>query len=225
MTASLRGCARPRRRCFVGCSRCCSAARASWATERTASGAHARRLSIYTLTGRRRRRRSPRAHASTARNVARSAVELAGRVVAAAATLEERLARRLEAAGVPLQAAEWCSSHIGIARRLGGSSCCCSPAAASLADARRPRRRGGRARGSYLDATGRRDAAAFLAQLPDTLQLLAGSLSAGYSLPQAIDTVVREGHAADRRRVQPGTGRDPARRADRGRAGRRRRRG
>jgi tight adherence protein B len=34
---------------------------------------------------------------------------------------------------------------------------------------------------------------AFLAQLPDTLQLLSGSLSAGYSLPQAIDAVVRQG--------------------------------
>jgi tight adherence protein B len=32
-----------------------------------------------------------------------------------------------------------------------------------------------------------------LAQLPDTWQLIAGSLSAGYSMPQAIDTVVREG--------------------------------
>ena len=34
---------------------------------------------------------------------------------------------------------------------------------------------------------------AFLASLPDTLQLMAGSLSAGYSMPQAVDTVVREG--------------------------------
>ena len=34
---------------------------------------------------------------------------------------------------------------------------------------------------------------AFLSQLPDTLQMLAGSLQAGYSLPQALDTVVREG--------------------------------
>ena len=30
-------------------------------------------------------------------------------------------------------------------------------------------------------------------QLPETLQVMAGSLSAGYSLPQAADTVVREG--------------------------------
>jgi tight adherence protein B len=34
---------------------------------------------------------------------------------------------------------------------------------------------------------------AFEAQLPDTLTLMAGSLAAGYSLPQAVDTVVREG--------------------------------
>jgi tight adherence protein B len=34
----------------------------------------------------------------------------------------------------------------------------------------------------------------FLAQLPDTLQLVSGSLSAGYSLPQAIDAVVRQGN-------------------------------
>jgi tight adherence protein B len=33
----------------------------------------------------------------------------------------------------------------------------------------------------------------FMAALPDTLQLMAGSLSAGYSMPQAVDTVVREG--------------------------------
>ncbi|MEJ2578606.1 MAG: type II secretion system F family protein, partial [Kineosporiaceae bacterium] len=33
----------------------------------------------------------------------------------------------------------------------------------------------------------------FLTQLPDTLQLIAGSLQAGHSLPQAIDAVVRDG--------------------------------
>ncbi|HWO66881.1 MAG TPA: type II secretion system F family protein [Umezawaea sp.] len=34
--------------------------------------------------------------------------------------------------------------------------------------------------------------AAFADQLPDTLQLLVGALQAGFSLPQALDTVVRE---------------------------------
>jgi len=35
--------------------------------------------------------------------------------------------------------------------------------------------------------------AAFGEQLPDVLQLIAGSLQAGFSLPQAVDAVVREG--------------------------------
>ena len=42
-------------------------------------------------------------------------------------------------------------------------------------------------------------------------------------MPQAMDTVVREGQQPDHRRVQPGAGRGPARRPDRGRAGRHRR--
>jgi tight adherence protein B len=45
----------------------------------------------------------------------------------------------------------------------------------------------------YLSLKEQRRTASFLAQMPDTLQLLAGSLSAGYSFPQAMDTVVREG--------------------------------
>ena len=47
---------------------------------------------------------------------------------------------------------------------------------------------------------------------------MAGSLSAGYSLPQAVDTVVRDGQDPIADRVQPGARRDPARRPDRGRA-------
>jgi tight adherence protein B len=39
---------------------------------------------------------------------------------------------------------------------------------------------------------GRRQAA-FSEQLPDVLQLIAGSLQSGFSLPQAVDAVVREG--------------------------------
>jgi tight adherence protein B len=44
----------------------------------------------------------------------------------------------------------------------------------------------------YLLFKESRRTSAFLAQLPDTLQLTAGSLSAGYSMAQAMDTVVRE---------------------------------
>ena len=46
---------------------------------------------------------------------------------------------------------------------------------------------------AYLvDQGGQAQVSSSPAQLPDTLQLLAGSLAAGYSLPQAVDTVVRE---------------------------------
>lgn len=43
-----------------------------------------------------------------------------------------------------------------------------------------------------LDAKVRARAATFLAQLPDTLQLLSASLRAGYGLLQAVDTVTKE---------------------------------
>jgi tight adherence protein B len=45
----------------------------------------------------------------------------------------------------------------------------------------------------YLRVKEARRTSAFLALLPDTLQMVAGSLSAGFSMPQAMDTVVREG--------------------------------
>ena len=44
-----------------------------------------------------------------------------------------------------------------------------------------------------------RNRAAFAEQLPDVLQLIAGSLQSGFSLPQALDAVVRED-------TQPSTG-------------------
>lgn len=45
----------------------------------------------------------------------------------------------------------------------------------------------------FLKIRRSRREAKFLAQIPDTLQLIAGSLRAGFSLPQALGTVVREG--------------------------------
>jgi tight adherence protein B len=46
---------------------------------------------------------------------------------------------------------------------------------------------------TYLSIKESRRRSAFLGQLPETLQLMAGSLAAGYSLAQAVDTVVQEG--------------------------------
>lgn len=149
-----------------------------------------RRLSIYTLTG---RRPTPKQEIETSlgtSQVARTAVELAGKVVAER-DVEALLARRLDAAGLPLKPAEWILVHTGIALGLplllllltGGRFLV---AALGLV-------LGAIVPWLYLSLKEQRRTAAFLAQLPDTLQLLAGSLAAGYSFPQAMDTVVREG--------------------------------
>jgi tight adherence protein B len=147
-----------------------------------------RRLSVYTLTGRAAVERED-SGALGGSAVARSAVDLAGRVVQSR-DLENRLGRKLEGAGLPLRPAEWLVIHSGIAVVLAlllflvaGAN----PVAALI----------GLAVGAlgpvlYLSLRESRRTAAFLSQLPDTLQLLAGSLSVGYSLPQAVDAVARE---------------------------------
>jgi tight adherence protein B len=121
--------------------------------------------------------------------VARSAVELAGRV-ASSRDLDTGLAVRLEAAGVPLRPAEWLLIHLGIAivaglvfMLLSGFGLLATILGLAL---------GIGLPYLYLSVKESRRKAAFSAQLPDMLQLLSGSLAAGYSLPQAVDTVARE---------------------------------
>ena len=149
-----------------------------------------RRLSAYTLSGRSTAPADAPVSALGTSQVARSAVELAGRMVQPR-DFEERLALRLEAAGVPLRAAEWMLIHTGIAVGAGLLALLLSggsilPTVLGLA-------LGLGLPMAYLVMKETRRTSAFLAQLPDTLQLVAGSLSAGYSVPQAMDTVVREG--------------------------------
>jgi tight adherence protein B len=149
-----------------------------------------RRLSLYTLTGRPTMSTPKETTALGATQVARSAVELASKV-AQKRDFEASLGLRLEAAGVPLRAAEWMLIHIGTAvgaallgLLLSGGRVL--PTALGLA-------LGLGLPFGYLIVKESRRTSAFLAQLPDTLQLISGSLSAGYSLPQAMDAVVREG--------------------------------
>jgi len=105
--------------------------------------------------------------------------------------LEESLTRRLDASGVPLKPAEWLIVHIGFAILL--------PLMVLLVTNVNPALTivsvvlGLFGPLGYLAFKGARRTNKFLAQLPDTLQLLSGSLSAGYSLPQAVDAVVRQG--------------------------------
>ena len=75
-----------------------------------------RRMSIYTLSG---RSGAPAERVTLNRaSVARSAVELAGRVVARRDP-QERLARALDAAGLPFKPPEWALLHLGIALGSG----------------------------------------------------------------------------------------------------------
>ncbi len=161
------------------------------ATDRDAQtkGRVRRRLSRYSLSS---RTESPSTTTSTALGesaVARSAVELAGRVVQRR-DIDTGLGTKLEAAGVPLRPAEWMLIHIGITVGLALVVTLLTgfrplPTILALAI-------GFALPYAYLSIKEGRRMARFSEQLPGTLQLLSGSLAAGYSLLQAIDTVVRE---------------------------------
>lgn len=163
----------------------------SAATDRdsTRRGGVRRRLSIYTLSGGRPVKEQETTVLGDTQ-VARSAVELADRVVTKR-DFESTIGSKLEAAAVPLRPAEWLLIHVGLTIGLGlllmlvFSGRILPTLVGMLIGFLIP--------WMYLSVkeSGRRKA--FLAALPDTLQLMAGSLSAGYSMPQAVDTVVREG--------------------------------
>ncbi|HEX8004374.1 MAG TPA: type II secretion system F family protein [Mycobacteriales bacterium] len=149
-----------------------------------------RRLSLYTLTG----RGAAEVSDSTAlgdSGVARSALELADRVVRGRGDVEARLGTLLERAGSALKPAEWILIHASatfgaalLLLLLSGGGIVATVLGLVL---------GFVGPYAYLKVRAGRRANQFLAQMPDTLQLLAGSLSAGYSLPQGVDAVVREG--------------------------------
>ena len=149
-----------------------------------------RRLSLYTLTGRTAPKQEQTTTALGNSQIARSAVELAGKVVQRR-DFESALALRLDAAGVPLRAAEWMLIHVGVA--VGVSLMLLLISGGALLPTLLGLVIGLALPWAYLIVKESRRTAAFLAQLPDTLQLVSGSLSAGYSTPQAMDTVVREG--------------------------------
>jgi tight adherence protein B len=104
---------------------------------------------------------------------------------------EAKIATRLEAAGMALKSSEWLLLHIGIAfgagimgLLLGGGN----PFALLLFLAV-----GAAGPWIYLVVKQSRRLKAFDSGLADSLQLMSGSLSAGLSLAQSLDTIVREG--------------------------------
>lgn len=100
-----------------------------------------------------------------------------------------RLAQRLGGAAVSLTPAEWVLLQAGVtvaAAALGFALGGAVPMILGLVT-------GALGPTFYLRTKHSRRLRAFAGQLPETLTLMAGGLSAGLSVPQAIDTVVREG--------------------------------
>jgi tight adherence protein B len=117
-----------------------------------------------------------------------SAVAVADRVVTA--DLETRISQRLTGAGSALTAAEWLLLHAGIA--VGSAVVGFVMGGGGMAIL-------GLALGAvlpwmYLKFRHKRRLNKFNANLAQSLGLIAGGLQAGLSLPQAVDTVVREGN-------------------------------
>ncbi len=124
-------------------------------------------------------------------SVTQQAVGAAARVLESNKGIEAALGGRLEAAGLQIKPAEWLLIHAGltfgaglVGLLLGGGSIIWLLLGLFL---------GAFVPWMYLGFKRSRRLKAFSGQLADTLQLMAGSLSAGLSLAQSVDTVVREG--------------------------------
>ncbi len=146
------------------------------------------RINAYTRKG---RRRGPVATAPPPQGVAAQAVGFATKALEGNKGLESALGDRLDAAGLSFKPAEWLLLHAAIAVGAAGVGFLVSSGGllvtllGLVAGLLLPWLYLGHKRSSRLKG--------FNSQLAETLQLLAGSLQAGLSLSQGIDTVVREG--------------------------------
>ena len=185
---------------FVGAATILTVALRSAIRTDTPHGRISRRLSLYTLTGRQPQKQAETTSTSVfgSSAIARSAVELAGRVVARP-KVQSALTTRLDSAGLLLRPAEWTLIQIGsgffaglLLLLLSGGGLLAALLGLAL---------GVVGPQIYLGLQRSRREDACPAQFPETLQLMAGSLSVGYSLSQAVDTVVREGSQPVRREL------------------------
>ncbi|HET6153068.1 MAG TPA: type II secretion system F family protein [Marmoricola sp.] len=124
-------------------------------------------------------------------SLADQAKQAAANVLSSNAEVESKIALRLESAGMALKPSEWLLLHLGIAFAAGivgllitGGNVIAMVALFAV---------GVLAPWLYLGYKRSKRLAAFGAGLADTLQLMSGSLSAGLSLAQSLDTIVREG--------------------------------
>lgn len=149
-----------------------------------------RSIEAYTRKGA-LRLAAAQAEADRSRSARRQAVAVAQSVLGTRTGVEAALGTRLEAAGLAVKPAEWLLIHAGVGVGLGllgllvGGGSILPLLMGLLIGLVGP--------WLFLGFKRSRRLAAFQAQLADTLQLMAGSLSAGLSLAQSVDTVVKEG--------------------------------
>lgn len=157
-------------------------------------------LAAYTPLPDRAPPRAPAAPTRLGDNVvARQAVDVAGRLIDRGDT-EARLTKRLEAADLALRPGEWVVIQAGISVVLGLILLILTlgnPLAALVGVGI-----GVAGTALFIRLRADRRQRAFHAALPDTLQLLASTLRVGHSLPQAMDSVVREGREPIRTEFQ-----------------------
>jgi tight adherence protein B len=127
---------------------------------------------------------------STSVNVRASALDLTAKAIRTGG-FEEKLAWKLGAAGLSLKPPEWALLHAGVTITAGlvgyvtfGGNVIITLVTLLL---------GALVPWLYLGYRASRRIAAFNAQLPDGLHLIAGGLKAGLSLAQAVDSIVRAG--------------------------------
>jgi len=148
------------------------------------------RITSYTVgNGRGGRRRG--GHKADSEDLLGGAKTAAAGILKRNAGLEAKLAARLDAAGSELKPAEWLLVHTGVALvvtllglLLGGGNLVLGFVFLGL---------GILCPWVYLGFARRKRRKAFGKALPDTLQLISGSLAAGLSLAQSLDTVANDG--------------------------------
>jgi tight adherence protein B len=119
------------------------------------------------------------------------AKDAASKVLSRNQGLDARISRRLDAAGSDLKSSEWLLVHLavfvgaGMVGLLLGRGALFTGILFLIGGAVGP--------WLYLGLRRNRRRKAFNSSLPETLQLMSGSLSAGLSLGQSVDTIVREG--------------------------------
>ena len=145
------------------------------------------RIAAYTRKG----SRKLSAPTPESQGMAAQAVGVATKALESNESLESALEQRLEAAGMSMKPAEWLLTHAGVA--FGGGLLALLFSSGSIVWTLAGLALGALFPWLFLSFKQKRRVKAFKAQLADTLQLMSGSLSAGLSLAQSVDTVVREG--------------------------------